>query len=278
MVLNTKILTCSILLLAFSRANSLLAEAHAFNPQMWNGLWATEYGVIELHHRSGNLKGTYGKERHPLHGVVSKTDPSIVTGTWEEHNARGRFQFQLTATNEFKGTWSINEDDPRESSSTWNGKRAGQEAPRTAPSPTKEVTIELIWLLESNDENRAAYVGPGVASLQKAGYGRMVRAGDLSAAVSIGKRTSLTGSSRYGTMQMIASLLNTTSANEVQVDIELDLKATSSSKLNTTVRVPVGRWLKLSSSASRVATPKFEQGAARAVVIMRVNQGLQLLD
>ena len=47
----------------------------------------------------------------------------------------------------------------------------------TFAGPTKDVTFHVLWLIESDDENRIAYGGPARDGLTAAGYGRLVPAG-----------------------------------------------------------------------------------------------------
>ena len=54
--------------------------------------------------------------------------------------------------------------------------------------PTKDVTFRVLWLIESDDENRIAYGGPAREGLTAAGYGRLVPAGSATGMISVGQR------------------------------------------------------------------------------------------
>jgi hypothetical protein len=144
--------------------------------------------------------------------------------------------------------------------------------------PTKDVTYHVIWLIESDDIHRVAYDGPARAGLAAAGYGRLVPAGTATAAVTIGQRSTVTGGSRYGRMSVSTTMLNTTEQNELQVKIDLQTKNKSPMVIDTTVRAPLGRWFLVGAAESRVGLPKHADDGKRGVAIMRIDNGVVLLD
>ena len=144
--------------------------------------------------------------------------------------------------------------------------------------PTKDVTYRVLWLIESADENRVAYNGPARDGLTDAGYGRLVAAGSATAMVTIGQGSTVSGSSRYGKMSVLTSLLNTTEQGELQIKIHLQTANQSPLSIETTARAPLGRWFLIGGADSRVGLAKHAEDGKRAVAIMRIDDGLLLLD
>ncbi len=144
--------------------------------------------------------------------------------------------------------------------------------------PTKDITYHVVWLIESDDVHRVAYSGPARKGLDAAGYGRLVPAGSATAAVTIGQSSTVRGSSRYGQLSVLTSMLNTTEEQELQVKIQLEVRNESPMTIDTTLRVPIGRWFLVGSADSRVALPKHADDGKRGVAIMRVVDGVNLLD
>jgi hypothetical protein len=144
--------------------------------------------------------------------------------------------------------------------------------------PTKDVTLRVLWLIESDDKNRMPYSGPARDGLTDAGFGRLVLAGSATGMVSIGERASVTGSSRYGQMSIHTSLLNTTEQGELQIKINLQSKNRSPMSIDTTARAPLGRWFLVGGADSRVGLPLHADDGKRAVAVMRIDDGVLLLD
>ncbi|WP_146519043.1 hypothetical protein [Stieleria varia] len=155
-----------------------------------------------------------------------------------------------------------------------------QDTPNDAKftGPTKDVTFHVLWLIESDDENRIAYDGPTREGLTAAGYGRLVPAGSAASMVSIGQRANVAGSSRYGQMSVVLSMLNTDEQDELQVKIELQSSNRSPMSIGTTARAPLGRWFLVGAADSRVGLPLHADDGKRAVAIMKIDDGVLLLD
>ncbi|TWT73956.1 hypothetical protein [Allorhodopirellula solitaria] len=144
--------------------------------------------------------------------------------------------------------------------------------------PNKDVTYRLLWLIESDDENRRSYQGPAREGLSSAGYGRLVVAGSATAMVAVGQRSSVMGTSRYGQMTTTLSLLNTSDRNQFEIKINMLTKDRSPTSLETTARVPKGRWFLVGSADSRAGQAIDADDGKRAVAIMRIDEGVLLLD
>jgi hypothetical protein len=144
--------------------------------------------------------------------------------------------------------------------------------------PTKDVTLRVVWLIESDDENRRPYLGPAREGLTAAGFGRLVPAGSATAMASIGQRSTVCGSSRYGQLSVLISLLNTTKQNELQVKIEFQAKNHFPVSIDTTARVPIGRWFLVGGADSRIGLPVHADDGKRSIAIMRIDDGVLLLD
>lgn len=140
------------------------------------------------------------------------------------------------------------------------------------------MTLRVLWLIESEDENRVSYSGSARDGLAAAGYGRLVPAGSATAMVSIGQRSTVRGSSRYGQLSVLTSLLNTTEQGELQIKIEIQSKDRSPILIDTTARAPLGRWFLVGSADSRVGLPTHAADGKRSVAIMRIDGGVLLLD
>lgn len=144
--------------------------------------------------------------------------------------------------------------------------------------PIKDVTYHVLWLIESDDANRVAYTGPARDGLTTAGYGRLVPAGVATASVTIGQRSSVSGVSRYGRTSISTTLLNTTENRELQIEISLQTENQTPLSIDTTVRAPLGRWFLVGAAESRVGLPKHADDGKRSVAIMKIDDGVMLLD
>ncbi len=144
--------------------------------------------------------------------------------------------------------------------------------------PVKDVTYHVVLLMESDDHNRDPYDGPAGKGLAAAGYGRLVVAGSATAMVTIGQRSSVTGSSRYGQLSVSTSMLNTTEKSEVGIKIQLQMKNQFPVTIDTTARAPLGRWFLVGAADSRIGLPTQAADGKRAVAVMRVDDGVRLLD
>jgi hypothetical protein len=144
--------------------------------------------------------------------------------------------------------------------------------------PTKDVTVRVLWLIESDDENRQPYNGSAREGLTGAGYGRLVAAGSATAMMSIGQRSAVRGSSRYGQMSTLISLLNTTEQEQLQIKVDIQTKNRSPISIDTTARAPLGRWFLVGGADSRIGLPTHADDGKRSVAIMRIDDGVLLLD
>lgn len=151
-------------------------------------------------------------------------------------------------------------------------------SPRQVAGPIKDVTYQIVWLIESDDANRVAYEGPASSGLQAAGYGRLVPAGSATAAVTIGQPSTVSGTSRYGQMTALTSLLNTTEEGELQIKIQFRTQNQSPLSIDTTMRAPMNRWFLVGSADSRVGLPKHVADGKRGLAIMKITDGVMLLD
>ena len=144
--------------------------------------------------------------------------------------------------------------------------------------PTKDVTYRLLWLIESDDANRLPYSGPARDGLSSAGYARLVVAGSAAAMVTIGHSSTVTGASRYGQMSVLTSMLNTTEKGELQIKVHLKTGNQTPMTIDTTARAPMGRWFLVGGADSRVGLPQHADDGKRAIAIMRIDDGVLLLD
>ncbi|KAA5546075.1 hypothetical protein FYK55_04015 [Roseiconus nitratireducens] len=144
--------------------------------------------------------------------------------------------------------------------------------------PNRDLTFQLVWLIESDDANRIEYDGAARAGLSEQGFDRLVPAGSAMAPISVGEGVSVRGDSRYGQMSVTTSMLNTTEPDEVQVRIELKTTNQSPVSIQTSTRVPLGRWFLVGAADSRVGIPLHADDGKRSVVIMKVQRGPILLD
>jgi hypothetical protein len=156
------------------------------------------------------------------------------------------------------------------------GQASANESDRNGP--IKDVTFDIVWLIESDDANRVAYTGSARDGLTSAGYGRLVPAGAATAAVAIGQRSTVSGVSRYGRMSISTSILNTTEKGELQIEISLQAENQTPLSIDTTTRVPLGRWFLVGAAESRVGVPEHADDGKRGIAIMRIDEGIMLLD
>jgi hypothetical protein len=156
----------------------------------------------------------------------------------------------------------------------------GQDIPNESAfsGPTKEVTFRVLLLIESEDANRITYNGPAREGLTAAGYGRLIPAGSAIGMASIGQHASVTGSSRYGQMSVQTTLLNTTEQGTLQIKISLQTDNRMPISIDTTAKSPLGRWFLVGGAESRIGLPTHANDGMRAVAIMRIDDGIMLLD
>ncbi|MCO8125361.1 hypothetical protein NHH03_26720 [Stieleria sp. TO1_6] len=152
------------------------------------------------------------------------------------------------------------------------------EAENAFRGPTKDVSYHIVLLAESDDQNRRPYDGPARSGLETAGFQRLVIAGSATAMVSVGQRSTVTGVSRYGQLSVTTSMLNTTHENELQVKINLQAKNQSPVTIDTAARVPLGRWFVVGAAESRIGIPTHTDDGKRCVAIMKIDNGVILLD
>ena len=155
---------------------------------------------------------------------------------------------------------------------------ANQTSPDGFRGPLKDASFQLLWLVESDDQNRQPYEGPAREGLRNAGFTRLVQAGSAWTSVTIGQKTMTSGVSRYGPMKVSTCMLNTTEKNELQINIELQTSTNTPINVDTTVRVPLDRWFLLAAADSRVGLPLHAADGKRSVLIMRIVEGVTLLD
>ncbi|MCC9603066.1 hypothetical protein LOC67_21160 [Stieleria sp. JC731] len=170
---------------------------------------------------------------------------------------------------------------PQPISNTVNPATANSSTLSSAASnvgPTKDVTYQLVLLIESDDENRLPYDGPARSGLSKAGFGRLVQAGSATSMITIGQRSTVSGTSRYGQLSMMSTLLNTTEKNQLQIQIQLKYQNQSPLTIEATARVPVGRWVLVGAAESRSGLPKDASDGRRVVAILKVDDGVMTLD
>jgi hypothetical protein len=144
--------------------------------------------------------------------------------------------------------------------------------------PIKDVTYHVVLLVESDDQNRHPYNGPARDGLTEAGYDRLIIAGSATAMVTIGQTSTVTGTSRYGQLSVATSLLNTTEENELQIKVSLQTRNQSPITIDTSARAPMGRWFLVGATDSRVGLPKHAADGKRAVAVMRIDDGVLVLD
>ncbi|WDQ18212.1 hypothetical protein [Rhodopirellula sp. P2] len=147
-----------------------------------------------------------------------------------------------------------------------------------AAAPVGNVTYQTLWLIESDDVHRIEYSGPARKALSQAGFGRLVPAGSAMAAVSIGQKSQVGGGSRYGQMTCQVQFLNTTEANELQVEVDLRTRTQPELTVTTIVRAPMEKWFLVGSADSRVGLPTHADDGKRAVVIMKVTDEVMILE
>lgn len=151
-------------------------------------------------------------------------------------------------------------------------------SPQLVSGPIKDVTYQVIWLIESDDANRAVYEGPASKGLENAGYGRLVTAGSATAAVTIGQQSSVAGNSRYGQLTVLTSFLNTTETGELQIKLQFRVQNQSPLSIDSTMRAPMGRWFLIGSADSRAGLPKHTADGKRGVAIMKITDGVLVLE
>lgn len=77
---------------------------------------------------------------------------------------------------------------------------------------------------------------------------------------------------------MMMSLLNTSDHDQFEIKINLQTKDRSPMSVETTARVPKGHWFLVGGADSRTGQPIYADDGKRAVAIMRINDGVMLLD
>ena len=145
--------------------------------------------------------------------------------------------------------------------------------------PTTELTYRLLWLIESDDQNRKPYSGAARNGLQKAGYDRMVVAGAVASMTSVGQSSVVVGAgSRYGVLRAKTSFLNTTQRRQLQTKLSVECSSKSPVTFETTARVPLNRWFLVGAATSQAGAPLHEADGKRSVIIMRVDDGVTVLE
>jgi hypothetical protein len=108
--------------------------------------------------------------------------------------------------------------------------------------------------------------------------GMLLIASSLASAVTVGQPSTVTGTSRYGQLSALTSLLNTTEKSELQIKIQLRTQNQSPLTIDTTMRAPMGRWFLVGSADSRVGLPKHVADGKRGLAIKKITHGVLLLD
>ncbi len=144
--------------------------------------------------------------------------------------------------------------------------------------PMKEARVQVLWLIESDDANRAVYDGPAADGLASAGFGRLVIGASNVLTTSVGQRAMVSGTGRYGSLNVSLTLLNTTDVGELQIAAKLQTQTPSPFQLDTTTRVPVGRWVLLGAAETRAIHPTHVQDGHRSVMILRIDPGVLVLQ
>jgi hypothetical protein len=72
--------------------------------------------------------------------------------------------------------------------------------------------------------------------------------------------------------------LNTTEKDQLQIKIQFRTQNQSPLSIDTTTRVPIGRWFLIGSADSRVGLPQHVPDGKRGVAIMKISDGVMLLD
>ncbi|WP_168565765.1 MULTISPECIES: hypothetical protein [Crateriforma] len=142
----------------------------------------------------------------------------------------------------------------------------------------KEARVQVLWLIESDDANRAVYDGPAADGLASAGFGRLVIGASNVLTTSVGQRAMVSGTGRYGSLNVSLTLLNTTDVGELQIAAKLQTQTPSPFQLDTTTRVPVGRWVLLGAAETRAIHPTHVQDGHRSVMILRIDPGVLVLQ
>ena len=155
--------------------------------------------------------------------------------------------------------------------------------PAQSPAgPKRDLTYHLVWLIESDDANRPAYEGPARGGLDERGFGRLIAAGDASTTVSVGSPVDLLCRGRYGKMSVNLTLLNSYDADQVQINAMVQFGQPAGRepplKIHTVTRLPIDRWVLLGSTTSMVGSPRFAIDGKRSVLILRLGEGIPLLD
>ncbi len=96
----------------------------------WHGTWDTTYGQLRLVQDGLRVYGDYQREEGYLEGRIAKDNPSICRGTYQRKDGRwGLFEFKL-ADDSFEGGWTWEDNIPKNTMGSWNGKRTA-----SAPGP-----------------------------------------------------------------------------------------------------------------------------------------------
>ncbi|MBC8324458.1 MAG: leucine-rich repeat domain-containing protein [Verrucomicrobia subdivision 3 bacterium] len=94
----------------------------------WDGVWQTNWGVMNLKFDDESFSGIYGPSKHAVRGRFDPKSPCVLRGVWQHtgtQSAGGRFTFRIIAPGVFKGNWSSGDTDPDVAGSPWTGTRPG---------------------------------------------------------------------------------------------------------------------------------------------------------
>ncbi len=64
----------------------------------------------------------------------------------------------------------------------------------------------------------------------------------------------------------------------LQIEINVQTDNQTPLSIDTTTRVPLGRWFLVGAAESRVGLPKHSDDGKRGVAIMKIDEGVMLLD
>ncbi|MCC9643972.1 hypothetical protein LOC71_16945 [Rhodopirellula sp. JC740] len=153
-----------------------------------------------------------------------------------------------------------------------------QKQVETVNGPVKDVSFQALWLIESDDVHRVEYDGPAREALSKVGFGRLVPAGSVVSALTVGRDARLETHSRYGKFKCQVQFLNTTEPGQLQALLELEAQPNEGVAVYTTVRVPMDKWFLAGAGDSRVGLPVHADDGKRAVLIMKVTEEVIVLE
>jgi len=87
------------------------------------GTWRSSFGTMTITFGADNLvEASYDFDAGSINGIVS-ADGKVLTGTYTENKAKGRFRFTLAADGQsFTGNWNRTSGTREPPSGTWDGK------------------------------------------------------------------------------------------------------------------------------------------------------------